>query len=417
MTNWIFFLAGALVGIAGGGFVVSALCRALYRARLAAQQEVFAARQQELDRHAAEIEKLRNQQAEQLKLELKALSDKIFEEKSVKLNAANKEQLSALMDPFKEKLQEFKKSVDESRGKNIELHAALRTELARMMTETGKLGNEAKMLTNALRGEQKTQGDWGEMILDDLLQRSGLKNGVHYECQKTMRDADGALLKNDTANLLRPDVIVHYPDGKDVVIDSKVSLTNYISYMNEEDPENRETALKNHLKSVRSHVDELAKKNYASFVPETGHESCGFTVMFIPNEGSFQLAMIHDPELWVYAFNRKILIVSPVNLMALLQLIEIAWTREDQSRNQQEILKTGAQLLERLYAFYEEFDNIGKQLDAARGAFDNAAHRLKESERARSVVSAGEKLKKLGVKMSKEKKLPQSLELPESEEN
>ena len=412
MIQQIFFFAG----IVTGGVSVLLLCRVFYRAKLRAQQQLFDTRQQDADRHAAELEKLRIAQGEQLKLEIKALSEKIFEEKSVKLNAANKEQLAALIDPFKEKLQEFKKSVDESRGKNIELHTALRTELARMMTETGKLGNEAKMLTTALRGEQKTQGDWGEMILDDLLSRSGLKNGVHYECQKTMRGADGVLLKNETDNLLRPDVIVHYPDGRDVVIDSKVSLTNYVVYMNEENEEKRAEALKNHLKSVRAHVDELAKKNYAAFVPETGRESCGFTVMFIPNEGSFQLAMIHDPGLWVSAFKQKILIVSPVNLMALLQLIEIAWTREDQSRNQQEILKTGAQLLERLYAFYEEFDAIGRQLDQARNAFDNAAHRLKEGERTRSVVSAGEKLKKLGVKMGKEKALPKNLELPESGE-
>jgi DNA recombination protein RmuC len=212
---------------------------------------------------------------------------------------------------------------------------------------------------------------------------------------------------------MRPDVIVHYPDGKDVIIDSKVSLTAYTDYMNAEDETVRSEALDRHLLSVRNHIKELKKKNYTVYNSKSGRDTVDFVLMFIPNEGPFHLAMLSAPTLWNDAFQEKVLIVSPTNLMSLLKIIHIAWTREEQNRNQQEILKTAAELLDRLYSFYNAFDNIGTQLEKVQKAYDDATNRLKQKVRNHSVVHSGEKLKQLGVRMTKQLKMPASLKTVE----
>lgn len=384
------------------------------------ERELFAS-QREQSHQAQEQARLEQEKVWQARLELlkgefKALADRIFEDKSGKLQNSNKEQLESLLNPLKEKMTEFKNAVEESKVKGIELNTALNTRLNRMMEETLRIGSEAKNLTEALKGGQKTQGDWGEMILDDILKRSGLQCGIHYECQTTLRDDDGHTVSNEDGGRLRPDVIVHYPDGKDIIIDSKVSLVAYLDYMNSTDEESRKAALKRHISSVRKHIEELAQKNYSAQVNRTGRETIDFVIMFIPNEGPYQLAMISEPSLWAEAFKRKVMPVSPSNLIALLQLIHLAWTREDQSRNQREILATAAQMLDRLYAFYDLFDEVGNQLNKARDSYDKAIRRLKEGDRHQSVVQAGNKLIKLGVKPKKVRNIPTRLALPEEEE-
>ena len=375
------------------------------------EQDLLAGQREEMRR---EQEHLWQTRLELLKEEFKSLSDRIFEEKSGKLQNANKEQLESLLNPLREKMTEFKTAVEESKIKGIELNTELNARLTRMMEETVRIGGEAKNLADALKGGQKTQGDWGEMILEDILKRSGLKPGIHYESQETLRDDDGRSMLNPESRRLRPDVVVHYPDGKDVIIDSKVSLIAYLEYMNSPDEETRRMALARHIRSIRSHIDELAKKNYAAHLNRSGRETVDFVIMFIPNEGPYQLAMISEPALWTEAFKLKVMPVSPSNLIALLQLIHTAWTREDQSRNQREILDTAAQMLERIYAFYEQFDEVGRALEKTIDVYGAAVRRLKQGERNRSVVHAGEKLLKLGVKMTKERRIPVRLR-PEEE--
>ena len=373
--------------------------------------------QEQADRSFAELEKTHQARHAQLKEEFKVLSDKILEEKSGKLQSANKIQLEALLNPLREKMTEFKTAVEDSKNKGIELAASLTAQLGRMMEETGRIGGEARNLANALKGEQKTQGDWGELILEDILQRSGLLPGVHYECQETIRDTDGNAVSGNNEKRLRPDVIIHYPDGKDVIIDSKVSLSAYVDYMNSEDEEARKESLARHIRSVKNHVAELIRKDYSGNNSKSGRDTVDFVVMFIPGEGPFHLAMISDALLWSEAFKSKVMIVSPVNLMALLKIIHIAWTREEQSKNQQEILDTAAVLLDRLYAFYEDFDQIGTELDKLHDCYDKATRRLKQGTRNHSIVNSGEKLKKLGVRLEKSRKSPSRLLLEDSEQS
>ena len=376
-------------------------------------EQKLAMLQQHSDRSFAELEKTHQARHAQLKEEFKVLSDKILEEKSGKLQTANKLQLEAILNPLKEKMTEFKTAVEDSKNKGIELAASLTAQLGKMMEETGRIGGEARNLANALKGEQKTQGDWGELILEDILQRSGLINGVHYECQETIRDADGKAVHGEKDKKMRPDVIVHYPDDKDVIIDSKVSLSAYVDYMNSTDEEVRKNALDRHLRSVKAHVAELVKKDYSAHHSKSGRNTVDFVIMFIPNEAPFQLAMISDPNLWHEAFKNKVMIISPLNLMALLKIIHIAWTREEQTRNQQAILDTAAELMERLHSFYDDFDMIGSELNKLQSTYEKATNRLKQGERNHSIVNSGEKLKKLGVRMAKQRQLPIRLQITE----
>ena len=367
----------------------------------------------QFERSMAEMEKNHQTRLALMKEEFKTLSDAILEEKTGKLREAGRKELEEVVTPLRQRMGEFRAAVEESKAKGIELNAALTAQLGKMMEETCRIGGEARQLVNALRGQQKTQGDWGEFILEEILQRSGLRPGIHYERQETIRDLDGQTVRHEESERkMRPDIIVHYPDGKDVVIDSKVSLTAYVDYMNAEDEAQRREACARHVKSVKAHVEELARKDYSGYLAKSGREAVDFVIMFIPSEGPYHLAMISEPSLWNTAFLRKVLIISPVNLMALLKIIHIAWTRDEQNRNQQEILETASEMLDRLYAFYADFDEIGKSLTATAKKFEAAEHRLKQEGRNRSVVLSGEKLKRLGVRLTRAKTLPARFRSP-----
>ena len=399
-----------------------------FNARMTHQEEQHQRQLQEMEEHCGERIRIQLRQFEESRTEVekqqatrdallqeqfKTLSNQILEERTGQLRNANQEQLGLLLKPLQEKLDTFKSTVENTHARSVELNGEMKSQLEHMLKSTQSLQQEANQLTAALRGDNKTQGNWGEMILEDILKRSGLQRGIHYECQEVLKDDAGRMLQNDANNRMRPDVIVHYPDGKDVIIDSKVSLSAFTTFVNSTDEAEKAKALKAHLQSVRNHVAELVRKNYQAYIEKMHHEAVDFVIMFIPNEAPHQLAMQEDPTLWREAFRQKVLIVSPVNLMALLQIIQIAWTRADQERNQQEILKTAGALLDRLYSFYEEFDAVGEQLERAKTAFHKATGRLKGGDGKHSVVISGEQLKKLGVRMKKEKNLPPEL-IPDS---
>ena len=359
------------------------------------------------------LEKNFQTKAELFKKEFETISEKILTEKSSSLKDSNKELMENLLNPLREKMGEFQQAVIDSRTKGVELHTELKSELARMAQETRKIGNDAVALAQALKGEQKTQGNFGEMILEDLLERSGLKKGIHFESQETIRDDDGKAVRNEENSFMRPDIIIHYPDGKDLIVDSKMSLTAYVDYMNSQDETLKANALERHIRSVKNHVEELYRKDYAAHLKKTGRETVDFVVMFIPGEGPANLALLSAPSLWTEAFEKKVLIVSPINLLALLRLIHIAWTKEEQTRNQLEILDTAGQLLDRVHSFCEEFDAVGVQLEKALSSYQDSVRKLKKGERNRSVILSAEKLKDLGVKMKKAREFPARMKVDE----
>jgi DNA recombination protein RmuC len=356
----------------------------------------------------AQMEKVTKERTEHLRQEFKVLSETILKERTENLQTANKEQLAAILSPLREQLAVYKKSMDDVRENGVKLNESLKHQYESMVKMTEKIGTDANNLANALKGQSKTQGDWGEMILETILRNSGLVKGVHYRTQDTIRDDSGKTVKSASDHIMRPDVIVNYPDGKAVVIDSKVSLTAYTDYVAADDPKKREDALQRHIRSVQAHVDELVKKDYSAYLRKG--DSVDFVVMFIPNDPSYQAALQGDSGLWNRAFEKRILIVNPFNLMTLLYIIKVAWNRMAQERNQQEIVKTAETLLARVQRFFAVFDDVGRQLESTGKKYEAAVKALSGRQ---GLLGSAEKLKALGVPAKKDQKIPERFTAPE----
>jgi len=356
----------------------------------------------------AELEKVTKERTDNLRQEFKVLSETILKERTENLQTANREQLAAILTPLREQLAVYKKSMDDVRENGVKLNESLKHQYESMVRMTEKIGTDANNLANALKGQNKTQGDWGEMILETILRNSGLVKGVHYRTQDTIRDESGKTLKSASDHIMRPDVIVNYPDGKAVIIDSKVSLTAYTDYVGADDPKKREDALQRHIRSVQAHVDELVKKDYSAYLRKG--DSVDFVVMFIPNDPSYQAALQGDSGLWNRAFEKRILIVNPFNLMTLLYIIKVAWNRMAQERNQQEIVKTAETLLARVQRFFAAFDDVGRQLESTGKKYEAAVKALSGRQ---GLVGSAEKLSALGVPSKKDQKFPERFSAPE----
>ncbi len=356
----------------------------------------------------AQMEKVTKERTEHLRQEFKVLSETILKERTENLQTANREQLAAILSPLREQLAVYKKSMDDVRENGVKLNESLKHQYESMVKMTEKIGTDANNLANALKGQSKTQGDWGEMILETILRNSGLVKGVHYRTQDTIRDDAGRTVKSASDHIMRPDVIVNYPDGKAVVIDSKVSLTAYTDYVAADDPKKREDALQRHIRSVQAHVDELVKKDYSAYLRKG--DSVDFVVMFIPNDPSYQAALQGDSGLWNRAFEKRILIVNPFNLMTLLYIIKVAWNRMAQERNQQEIVKTAETLLARVQRFFAAFDDVGRQLESTGKKYEAAVKALSGRQ---GLLGSAEKLKALGVPAKKDQKIPERFTAPE----
>lgn len=333
-------------------------------------------------------------------LEFKELANRIFDEKSKRFTETNRESVAALLKPLSDNLATFSKTVQETKETSIRERATIREQIENLVKQTQSVSKEASNLAKALKGDSKVQGDWGETVLATILERSGLQKNVHYTVQESVKMPDG---KNG-----RLDVLLRLPDSRTIIIDSKVSLTAYEKFLNSEDSAVQEQARKEHVLSVKKHIDELAAKKYE----QTQRETLDFVVLFMPIESAYLLAMQSDPNLWSYAYDKHILMVSPTNLIACVKLVSDIWRREAQSRNAEEIAKQGEKLFEKFVGFAESFGKIGSGLKGAQDAYDKALGQLKNGQG--NLTAQAQKLLKLGVKTTRS--LPKSLEnadLPE----
>ncbi len=356
-------------------------------AGLKAEYDVLKAKLEDQKTELAEMQ-------DQLKDQFENLANKILDDKAAKFTKQNRESLDQILKPLGENLESFKKKVEETYNDENRQRAGLKEQIRQMAELNQKMSDDARNLTKALKGDSKAQGNWGEVILERILERSGLTKGREYEVQQSATTEEG--------KRLQPDVIVHLPDEKFLIIDSKVSLTDYERFSSADDEESAERALKSHVASIRGHVKGLSEKKYQQI---HGDRSPDFVLLFVPIEPAFAAALQADPNLYYEAFDRNIVIVSPSTLLATLATIDSVWKQEYQNKNALEIAKRGGALYDKFVGFVESMDQIGERIKQTQRSYDEARNRL--SIGTGNLVRQAEMLKDLGAKATK--KLPESV--------
>jgi DNA recombination protein RmuC len=337
-----------------------------------------------------EVEKLQ----ERFTKEFENLANKILEEKSTKFTEQNKENMKTILTPLQEKIQLFEKKVDDTHKESLTFNSALRQQIIGLREVHEQMSKETLNLTKALKGDSKMQGNWGELILEKVLEKSGLEKDREYFVQKSFETEDGAKVF--------PDVVINLPDGKKMVVDSKVSLTAYERYVNEEDDELKSTYLKDHTNSIKRHVEQLSEKNYQDLYQI---ESPDFVLMFIPIETAFAIAINDETSLYSKAFERNIVIVTPSTLLATLRTIDSMWTNQKQQDNALEIARQAGALYDKFVNFMEDLIKIGKRIDDSKSEYSDAMNKLFEGNG--NIITSIDKLKKMGAKAKKS--LPENI--------
>ena len=346
--------------------------------------------QSERDALKQSLEQLRTEREASertMKSEFKNLANEILAEHQHHLRQANRDSLDLLLKPFKDNITEFRERVERIYAHENEQRGALKNELDNLIKLNQQMTSSAANLTDALKGNSKVQGDWGEAYLETILESTGLVKGIHYHIQQNIKGEEG--------QNLRPDVVLSLPEERSIVIDSKVSLTAYVRYTEAESEAERSQALVEHVQSVKKHVQELALKEYQKLI-----NSPDFVIMFIPTEPAFLEALKEDNTIWAEAYRKKIIISSPTNLFALLKMVGDMWRRDEQTKNQAEIVDKATKLYEQLVVFTEQLEGVGSALDTAKSKYDEAYKRLHTGNN--NIVRLGERLKKLGLPTKKQ---------------
>ena len=322
-----------------------------------------------------------------LSLEFKNLSNEIFEEKSKKFSSNNKETISMILDPLKERIQNFENKVEKSNQANSEWNGRLQEQIKSLKELNLQMSKEAENLTHALKGDSKTQGNWGELQVENILKKVGLKEGVGYDKEKNF--------KNEDDDNQRPDYIVNLPDGKNIIIDSKVSLTAYANYFNTKNSDEKKNLLKDHVKSVNNHIKSLSEKNYQNL--ELNQPD--YILMFIANEPALGLALIEDSQIYDKALENNIIIVSTSTLLATLSTVAFMWKQDNQNKHALEIARQAGALYDKFCSFSDELIKIGSNIDSTKKTYSDAMKKLVDGKD--NLVRKSERLRELGAKASK----------------
>lgn len=415
-----------VIGLIAGGGIVYLVMRSLLAGRrqymkekvIGLEEETLALDRQIKEREAEMIrltrelavattnhknlkEKLEEQKTDisnlqdRFRIEFKNLANEILEEKSKKFTEQNQSNLDQLLKPLGEKIRDFEKKIGDAYDKEAQQRFSLKEEVKRLAELNKRIAEDAENLTRALKGDSKAQGNWGEMILENILERSGLVKDREYIVQPSFQGDDG--------RRMQPDIVVTYPGNRSVIIDAKVSLTAYERLVDAPGPELREKYLKEHLNSIRNHITELSNKNYLDIYQV---QSLDFIMMFLPVEPAYLVAIKEDPEIWNYAYDRRILLISPTNLLAALKMIASLWRQEHQNKNALEIARQSGDLLDKFYALLSDLNDLGNRLKLTQKSYDDAINKLSEGKG--NLIRRAQRIEELGAKTKK--KLPDNYE-------
>ena len=414
---FVFLLVGLVLGLVVGMLLTKSRMleekTSLVASRNVLQNETDQLRRQlseQEKRHTSQIDELRQQQKEQLEQQsalireqINNASEQILKKRAEELQRNNTEQLSTILTPLQERLQQMREAVEKSeRGQSLAMER-LDAVIKENLRQVHEVGERADKLAEALTSENKTQGDFGELRLRTLLINMGLEEGVQFEEQATMRDERGkTIYEEENGRRMMPDVILHFPDDRDVIIDSKMSLKAFEEYFNAESEEDKARALTRHIASVRSHVKELAHKNYSSFIRK-GRQKLDFVLMYVYSESALQLALANDVTLWKEAYDQGVVISGSQNLYMILRVLEMTWRQVRQAENQEEIMKVADEVVNRVQMFYERFLDVEDQLEKTRKAFDSL--KTNTSPSGKSIITAASKLLDYGAKENPKRKV------------
>ncbi|MDD7010710.1 MAG: DNA recombination protein RmuC [Candidatus Cryptobacteroides sp.] len=374
-----------------GGLVLSAtvaffLARSVIRARDAAHRDAMDALQKRFDETVARVSaQLKEEAGEMLKARQKEFSE------------SSNLSLGQIVNPLKENIAELKKAMEDGSKEQAERNGEMRERIKSLMEHSDAARKSADELAAAFKHGNKMQGDWGETILEELLSSQGLTKGVHFDTQAVIRDADGRTVRNEGGSILRPDVILHLDERREVIIDSKVSLSAYVDYVNAENELDRQNCLKAHLDSIKKHVKELATKDYSSYV-KLPKVSAGYVIMFVPNMGALWTALNAEPDLWRKAADQNVYIADEQSLYGALKIVSMTWTQVAQAQNHEKVYELANEMIDRVGQFMEKYEAVGKALKKASDEYEAAERKL--SPQGQSIINTSNKLIKLGAKNS-----------------
>jgi DNA recombination protein RmuC len=347
-----------------------------------------------------------NEQLNTIKEQFQNLATRVLEQTTAKLKTDNIESIDNITKPLKQNIVQLQDAISKTNNETAKNTASLSEQLKSMAVQTDKINESATRLSNVMRGANKVQGNWGELALMNLLDSQGLRLGIDYDVQQTITDEKGnAVINDDSGKKMIPDVVLHYPNNEDVIIDSKMTIDAYANYMNAEDEIAKKKYTDDVVKSIRTQFTLLSKKDYSAYI-KAPRCAIDFVIMYIPYEGALQLALASDPKLWHDAFERHVFITSQQNLMAILKIIQIAWRQYTQSENQKRVFDMADELLKRVGEFIKRFDKVGKDIETLHKDYDEANKKAHTGRQ--SIVQKANDLKQLGAKESANLPIPEA---------